>query len=178
MAKVLLLFAHPVFEKSRVQTRLIQEAHTIAGVTVRDVYQLYPDFNIDIPAEKALLASHDVILWQHPFYWYSAPALMKQWIDLVLEYGWAYGPGGDALAGKRVTNVVSTGGPASVYTREGRNRHTVREFLAPFEQTAMLCKMSYMDPFLIQGTHRLTAENLVDEAARFGSWLKGLVHER
>lgn len=176
MAKVLLLFAHPVFEKSRVHASLVRRARQADGVTVVDLYERYPDFNIDTKAEKDLLAAHEVLVWQHPFYWYSCPALLKQWIDLVLEYGWAYGPGGNALVRKRAASAVTTGGPASVYTREGRNRHTVREFLAPFEQTALLCGMTYLDPFTIQGTHRLTADLLIDETERYGAWLEELVH--
>src|SRR5690606_24845556 len=109
--KVLILFAHPVLEKSRVQKTLIRKALELPNVSVRDLYELYPDFNINIHEEKRILAEHDVVIWQHPFYWYGAPAIIKQWIDLVLEYGWAYGPGGKALEGKRATNAITTGGP-------------------------------------------------------------------
>lgn len=177
MAKVLILFAHPVLEKSRVQKALIRKALELPNVSVRDLYELYPDFNIDIPAEKRVLAEHDVIVWQHPFYWYSAPAIIKQWIDLVLEYGWAYGPGGKALEGKRATNAITTGGPEAVYQPEGRNRFTIRQFLAPFDQTVTLCNMTYIEPFVIHGTHKLSAEALVDDADRYARWLKELTHE-
>lgn len=176
MTTILILFAHPVLEKSRIQRSLLQEASTLPNVSIRDLYELYPDFNIDITAEKAALSAHEVVLWQHPFYWYSCPALMKQWIDLVLEYGWAYGPGGNAMEGKRITNVVSTGGPEAVYRPDGRNRFTVRQYLAPFEQTASLCKMTYLDPFLIQGTHKLTSDLIAAETERYLNWLKGLSH--
>ncbi|MGG3885590.1 NAD(P)H-dependent oxidoreductase [Brevibacillus panacihumi] len=37
---------------------------------------------------------------QFPFYWYSAPPLLKNWFDEAWTYGWAYGPGGVALRGK------------------------------------------------------------------------------
>jgi len=90
MKSILILFAHPVAEKSRVQRSLLSKAASLPNVSIRDLYQLYPDFNIDIEAEKDALSQHDIVLWQHPFYWYSSPALLKQWIDLVLEYGWAY----------------------------------------------------------------------------------------
>ena len=176
MKSILILFAHPVVEKSRVQRSLLLKAASLPNVSIRDLYQLYPDFNIDIQAEKDALSQNDIVLWQHPFYWYSCPALLKQWIDLVLEYGWAYGPGGTALEGKLITNVVSTGGPEAVYQPEGRNRFTVRQFLAPFDQTAVLCKMTYIDPFLVQGTHKLSNELILDQTERYGEWLKGLSH--
>src|SRR5688572_21430172 len=98
--KVLILFAHPRFEHSEVNKVLIRSIESEPEITVHDLYEEYPDFNIDIQKEKELLRDHDIVIWHHPLYWYSAPPLLKQWIDLVLEYGWAYGPGGDALSGK------------------------------------------------------------------------------
>ena len=85
MARVLILFAHPVLEKSRVQSELLAQASTVQGITINDLYQSYPDFDIDVEREKDLLLSHDIIIWQHPLYWYSSPAILKQWQDLVLE---------------------------------------------------------------------------------------------
>ena len=87
MNRILIIFAHPALEKSRVQYRLLQAAQSVAKVTIHDLYEHYPDFNIDISHEQQLLREHDIILFQHPFYWYSSPALLKEWQDLVLEYG-------------------------------------------------------------------------------------------
>jgi glutathione-regulated potassium-efflux system ancillary protein KefG len=91
---------------------------------------------------------------------YGAPALLKQWIDLVLEYGWAHGIGGDFLKGKIIFNVLTSGGTREVYAAGAYNRFTVQEFLIPFNQTATLCKMIYLPPFAVQGTHLLTDEAL------------------
>lgn len=156
MAKILILFAHPAFEKSRVHARLIRHLKGIPNITFNDLYEAYPDFDIDVQREKDLLLAHDVIVWQHPFYWYSGPAIIKQWLDLVLEHGWAYGPGGDQLKGKRIFQCISSGGSREAYRHDGRNRLTVLEYLAPFEQTAKLCQMQYLPPFVIHGTHRIS----------------------
>ena len=166
--KILILFAHPKFERSLNNSLLVQSIPVIPEVTFHDLYEKYPDFNIDIEYEKKLLAEHQIIIWQHPFYWYSAPPLLKQWIDLVLEFGWAYGPGGDALEGKIVFNSITSGGQRSAYTREGHNRFTVQELLTPFDQTAFLCKMIYLPPFAIHGTHRISKEekNLIAKQYR------------
>ncbi len=67
------------------------------------------------PREQKLLLDHDLIVFQHPFYWYSCPAIVKEWLDLVLENGWAYGPGGTRLAGKFMMSAVSTGGSEMAY---------------------------------------------------------------
>lgn len=174
MARILLLFAHPALEKSRVHRRLLRHVPRLPGITLNDLYEHYPDFDVDIRREQSLLEAHDLILLQHPFYWYSTPALLKQWEDLVLEHGWAYGTGGVALRGKRLANVLTTGGGAAAYTHEGLNRHTVRELLAPIEQTALLCGMEYLPPYLIQGTHRLTDEQIETTARRYGRTLTAL----
>ena len=84
-------------------------------MTVHDLYEAYPDLDIDVAREKALLLAHDVIVWQHPFFWYSTPAILKEWQDLVLEFGWAYGPGGTALRGKLFVSAITTGGREAAY---------------------------------------------------------------
>ena len=175
MAKVLILFAHPVLEKSRVQKQLIRHVQNLKGVTFHDLYEAYPTLDIDVKHEQQLLLDHDVIIFQHPFYWYSSPAIIKQWLDLVLEHGWAYGSSGVALTGKKLINAISCGGPRSVYSPEGRNRFSIRQFLAPFDQTAVLCKMKYMPPFAVHGTHRLTPEDIEQYAVQFRQLLSALV---
>jgi glutathione-regulated potassium-efflux system ancillary protein KefG len=167
MARVLILFAHPALEKSRVHRRLLRELDDLPGVTLHDLYEEYPAFDIDVPREQALLLAHDLIVLQHPFFWYSAPPLVKQWEDLVLEHGWAYGSAGNALRGKRLLSVITSGGGASAYQHQGYNRFTIRELLAPIEQTAVLCKMEYLPPYVIHGTHRMAEPEIAREAARY-----------
>lgn len=173
--KILILFAHPRLENSLINSSLIKSIPESNSITLHDLYERYPDFNIDIEYEKKLLADHQVIIWQHPFYWYSAPALLKQWIDLVLEFGWAYGPGGNALEGKLVFNAITSGGQRTAYSKDGHNRFTVKELLAPFDQTARLCKMIYLPPFTVHGTHRITKEELDNSAILYRKLLLMLV---
>ncbi|MDF1546529.1 MAG: NAD(P)H-dependent oxidoreductase [Bacteroidales bacterium] len=177
MDKVLILFAHPRLEKSRVNQMLIKHIPQRSNITFHDLYERYPDFNIDIEYEKELLSTHQIIIWQHPFYWYSAPALLKQWIDLVLEFQWAYGLGADALKDKVILNVITTGGARDSYEKSGHNRFTVSELLRPFEQTARLCKMIYLPPFTVQGTHRLTDGDLEKFANQYDILLQKLSGE-
>ncbi|MEP7108012.1 MAG: NAD(P)H-dependent oxidoreductase [Ferruginibacter sp.] len=172
--KILILFAHPALEKSRVHKRLIKHAEQIDNVIFHDLYQLYPDMDIDVDYEKRLLLQHDIIVMQHPFYWYSAPAIIKQWQDLVLEHGWAYGSGGNALAGKQIMNAISCGGSKEVYSKEGRNRYTIKELLVPFEQTANLCGMQWLPPFVVHGTHKLNDTDIELHACQFEEMLIGL----
>lgn len=172
MRRVLILFAHPRFEKSRVNRSLLSALPLSEAITLHDLYERYPDHNIDVEAEKQLLAAHDVLIWHHPFYTFSAPAILKQWMDLVLEYGWAHGEGGNALKDKTAFNVVTTGGSRESYGPDGFNRFTLHEFLRPFEQTACLCKMIYLPPFAVQGTYRLSDGEMLRHAGDYAFLLQ------
>ena len=120
---------------------------------------------MNVQREQELLLSHDIIVFQHPFYWYSCPAILKQWEDLVLQYGFAYGAHGTKLDGKWVLTAITTGGSMSAYQRNGYNYFTIRELLAPFEQTVRLCGMVYLPPFVISGTLELKSEEEIAEYA-------------
>lgn len=163
--QILILFAHPALEKSRVNRHLIQAVRGLDAVTVHDLYETYPDFHINVKAEQDLLLAHDIVVFHHPFYWYSSPALLKEWLDLVLEHGFAYGQGGTALHGKKCLTALTTGGDKEAYCQKGYNHFTVRELLVPFEQTARLCGMEYLPPFVVQGTHRLQERHQIDQHA-------------
>ncbi|MCW3093548.1 MAG: oxidoreductase [Ferruginibacter sp.] len=178
MAKILILFAHPALEKSRVHKRLIRPVKQLENVSLHDLYQVYPEMDIDIAYEQKLLLQHDIIIMQHPFYWYSAPAIIKQWQDLVLEHGWAYGSGGTALTDKKIMNAISCGGSKEVYNREGRNRYTITELLVPFEQTAHLCHLQYLPPFVVHGTHKLKDPDIELYAVQYEEMLIGLANDR
>ncbi|MFC5410174.1 NAD(P)H-dependent oxidoreductase [Larkinella bovis] len=171
MASVLILFAHPALEKSKTNRILMGACQSVESVTVNDLYEEYPDFDIDVDREQQLLLEHDYIILHHPMYWYSSPAMVKQWQDLVLEHGWAYGREGNALVGKKIFNVITTGGPQRAYAEAGYNRFTIQQFLAPFDQTAYLCKMIYLPPFVVHGTHRLTEAEMHQYARQYRSLL-------
>lgn len=147
--KILLLFAHPSSHRSEVNTPLFELAQSLGFVTSVDLYAEYPDRNIDIEAEQERLNDHDVIIFQFPLYWYSTPPILKEWQDLVLEYGYAYGKGGDALKDKKFICAVSAGGSESAYHSTGSNFATLRDYLKPLEQTANVTGMEYIPPFAI-----------------------------
>ncbi len=174
-ARILVLFAHPAFQKSRVHRHLVAAARAVEGVTVHDLYEAYPSFQIDVAHEQRLLLEHDVVVFQHPFYWYSGPALLKEWMDLVLDYNFAYGPEGTRLQGKALLSAITAGGSAHAYARDGHNRYTMEELLRPFEQTAVLCGMAWLPPFVVHGTARLTgSETIAAHAAAYAARLKAL----
>ncbi|MEX1311843.1 MAG: NAD(P)H-dependent oxidoreductase [Candidatus Sulfomarinibacteraceae bacterium] len=179
MNKVLVLFAHPRPDRSEVNVALANAARAIEGVTVVDLYAEYPTFEIDVDREQRRLLEHDVIVFQHPVYWYSSPAVLKEWQDLVLEYGFAYGTEGTALEGKVLVNAVTAGAGRDVYSHHGGYSHELRDFFIPFEQTARLCRMRYLPPFALFGAGHAADDGRLEAHRRgYTALLEALVDGR
>jgi glutathione-regulated potassium-efflux system ancillary protein KefG len=151
MSRVLVLFAHPGQRHSRVNLAMAQIARSVADITFVDLYAEYPTFNIDIDLEQQRILENDVIVFQFPLFWYSTPSLLKEWQDLVLEYGFAYGPGGTRLHGKHLVPVVTTGGEREVYETGQQDTIDIRTLLSPLQRTAKVCGMTYVPPFVLFG---------------------------
>ena len=172
--KILVLHAHPRLSASVVQRAMLRAIEGLDDVTLVDLYAEYPGLDIDVAKEQQRLLHHDVIVLQHPFYWYSSPSIIKEWQDLVLENGWASGPGGPQLAGRFMMNAISTGGSEAAYHHEGRNRFEITELLSPFNQTAYLCSMAYLDPFVIHAGRRMAEADLSAAAESYRDLIVGL----
>lgn len=172
--RVLLLFAHPDFDRSRVNRRLLAAARDVEGVEIHDLYEAYPDFGIDVRAEQERLEAAQSVVLQHPMYWYSTPSLVKEWFDLVLEHGWAYGSEGMALEGKNFLSAISAGGRRAAYGAEGAHRYTIPELLRPIEQTVRLCRMHWLPPFAAVNAHRIEDDELDRVARLYGDVLRAL----
>lgn len=158
--KVLLLFAHPALHVSRIHAQWLPIAEQAKHVMVNDLYAHYPDHFIDIKREQNLLLEHDVILMQFPFYWFSTPSILKQWQDVVLEYGFAYGEHANALKGKYFGVITSTGGRDYTFQRGQGYRFAIRDYLLPLEMTFKLCGVHYLPPFVIHNSHLIEEDQL------------------
>jgi glutathione-regulated potassium-efflux system ancillary protein KefG len=167
MPSSLVLLAHPNLPGSRVNAALAEAIRGADGVTVHNLYAAYPDHRIDVAREQELLGEHDTIVFQFPFYWYSVPPLLKQWLDEVLLFGFAYGPEGTALRGKTLQIVTSTGGVAGTYAAHGHRGFTMTELLRPLEATANLTGMTPADPLILHGASGVTDEELALHGKRY-----------
>ncbi len=170
--KVLLLYAHPESQDSVANRVLLQPATQLDHVTVHDLYAHYPDFFIDIPYEQELLRQHDVIVFQHPLYTYSCPALLKEWLDRVLSRGFASGVGGNQLAGKYWRSVITTGEPERAYRHDGLNRYPMSDILRPFELTAADVPYALDEPdYCLLGAASGSERTGQGHARAYGEWL-------
>ena len=176
-AEILVLVAHPELEQSRANRRMLLAARQLESVAapgrieVRDLYALYPDYLIDVAAEQSALAAAKLVVWQHPIHWYGMPPLLKLWLDEVLAFGWAYGPGGTAARGKDLWLAATTGGTEVSYRPDSYNRYFFDAFLPPYEQTAALCGMRFLPPLVLHGAHKAGEAELAAHAERYAGQL-------
>ncbi|GAA2620929.1 NAD(P)H-dependent oxidoreductase [Streptomyces tubercidicus] len=174
MSKVLVVVGHPDLSQSKHNAALVDAVRDLAHVTVHDLYAAYPDFQVDADAEQALLAEHDVIVFQHPVYWYNTPPLFRQWQDTVLTHRWAFTYDGtpSQLAGKKAIVAVTAGAAADAYTPEGWIKTTLEPLLSNWDATLRLCQFDIQPMFKLYGTTcGLTDEGLATAAKQYNELL-------
>lgn len=167
LVKIMVIAAHPRLAESRANRALLSEWKKNGQVLVRDLYQEYPDYQIDVQREKELLLEFDRIVFQFPFYWYSCPPLLKKWFDDVLVYGWAFGPEGVHLEGKEFLVATTAGGTEKAYRSGGDNFYTISELLRPIERTLTKCNGTFLPAFVVYDANQATDEILAQEAKRY-----------
>ena len=164
---ILIVYAHPHPGRSEANRVLIDAVRELPSVRVHSLYDRYPDFSIDVQAEQSLLEQARLVVWQHPLYWYSVPALLKLWFEAVLVRGWAYGDGGTALAGKDCLWVTTTGAADEAYSAAGRHGHPFPAFTPAIEQTARFCAMNWLEPLTVHGAHAIGDAALAAQGRRY-----------
>lgn len=170
MQTVVFMF-HPHYGRSRVNQALGNALLDLPNVKVRNMYEFYPDGQIDIPREQKVLTGADRIVFQFPTYWYSSPSLLKKWEDLVLEHGWAYGSTGHALEGKEFLLATSTGGGQDNYTPDGLHGYRLAELMRPFQSMANMVGMKYAQPFFTFGGRTISDQDLAQQAQLYRNYV-------
>lgn len=177
--RVLVLYAHPSTHRSEVNAPLFKASSELDGVTLVDLYGEYPTYDIDIEKEQQRLTEHDVIVFMFPLYWYSTPSILKEWQDLVLEYGFAYGKKGTALHGKTFFCALSAGGAEEAYQTDGYNHFTINELLQPLEQTSRLTGMDYWPPFALFSARTAAEEDRIPQhVENWKTLIKAVIEEK
>ena len=149
MKKTLVVLAHPNFNKTSIANKIIiDKIKNLEGVKIKDLYRECPTFKFNIEAEQAALIDTESIIFQFPFYWYGVPGILKEWIDQVFTYGFAFGSTGDKLKGKQFLVSTTIGGPEDAYKEGGHNNFPVIDLLKPLQQMAHLTGMQYNIPLI------------------------------
>lgn len=170
--KVLVVYAHPDSDESVANRALLDSLSGLDHVTVHDLYAIYPDYFIDVTAEQKLLCLHDVIVFQHPLYTYSCPALLKEWFDRVLTRRFATDMGYQKLRGKYWRSIITTGESQDAYQHDGFNRYPLTEILRPFELTAAMCDMQWLEPNIIYAARRQSTAHFQQHIDGYRQWMQ------
>jgi glutathione-regulated potassium-efflux system ancillary protein KefG len=173
MKKTLIILAHPNIEASRLNKTLINALSDAEHITIHDLYAHYGKTGvIDVKKEQALLLAHERIVFQFPFYWFSTPALLKEWQDKVLEYGFAYGGEGSKLANKEFKIAMTTGSPEYAYQAGAYAHASISELLKPLQITALFTGMVYTAPFVVHKALKITDEELAQKGLEYKALLQ------
>ncbi len=165
MNKILVVSGHTDYKSSLANRAILDEFHRVvpeAEIVYLDA--LYPDFNIDVEREQRRLVEADTVVFEFPFWWYSAPSLMRRYFELVLAHGFAYGSTGTALHGKKLVMSFTAGAPEAAYTPEGYQHYTMDQFVPQFRALSNLCGFDYQGEVVSFGMMLLNPDD--KEAAK------------
>ena len=159
----LVVVTHPNIHQSLVNRLWIEEL-SLHGedIHIHALYQKYPDLKFDIPAEQELLSKYDEIIFQFPVHWFNVPFALKKYIDEVLAYGWAFGPGGDRMKGKKIRLAASTGGAKEAY----ESGVSLDDLLKPMTISFKFCGCEVLPTHRIHGASHGLEEAIVKANAK------------
>ncbi|MGL5646558.1 MAG: NAD(P)H-dependent oxidoreductase, partial [Clostridium sp.] len=162
--KTLIIIAHPNMEASKINKIWKNRLDSEENITIHDLYSLRKKGPFNILEEQELLLNHDRIIYQFPFHWYSAPALLKEWQDDVLAFGFSHGPNGNKLNGKEFMLVISAGGQESAYRAGGYQHYNIDELTRPYQAMATFTGMKFLPTYALYSTHTLSDEQVQESA--------------
>ncbi|OTG85282.1 NAD(P)H oxidoreductase [Acinetobacter sp. ANC 4558] len=166
MKKSLIIVAHPKIDESHINKRWIEELRKYPEkFTVHEIYQSYPHGEIDIAKEQSLIEAHENLILQFPLYWFNCPPLLKQWLDEVFTYGWAYGSTGDKLKNKKIMLAVSAGIKSEDFSKTGKYKLPLNQILYPFETTALYVQANYQSMYAFYNAENNPTADEVEHSA-------------
>ncbi|HJD74603.1 MAG TPA: NAD(P)H-dependent oxidoreductase [Bacteroides reticulotermitis] len=180
LRKVVILLAHPNLKDSLANKALIDTVKDIEGVAVFNLYE-HQETAFDIDEWSKVISEASSVIFQFPFHWMAAPALLKRWQDEVFTF-LSKTP---AVAGKPLLVVTTTGSEHEAYRSGGRNRFTADELLRPYQVSAIHSGMNWQTPIVVYGMstneagkniaeganlYKQKVENLVDHSNAGNNW--------
>ena len=154
LRKVVILLAHPNIKGSQANKALIDAVSDIEGVAVFNLYELSEDIAFNVDEWSKIISDASAVIYQFPFYWMSAPSLLKKWQDEVFTH-LSKTP---AVAGKPLMIVTTTGSEYDAYRSVGRNRCTT-------EGSAIHSGMAWQTPIVVYGMGTADAGKNIAEGA-------------
>lgn len=144
--QTLILFAHTFWEDSKVNKALLESLKDCNNIKIHNLTTTYPNGNINVDSEVALLKAADTIVLQFPLFWFSTPSLLKEWQDRVLT-SILYGNDPKMLNDKSFGLITTAGGAESSY--DGHHGATIKEILLPIYHSFKYLGVKEKEPFAI-----------------------------
>ncbi|WP_076460061.1 NAD(P)H-dependent oxidoreductase [Limosilactobacillus caccae] len=136
--KTLVIVAHPQLDSSATEAFFKTAARQADNVTWHEL-----TIPFDVVHEQQLLHSANRIILQFPMYWYSAPAILKQWLD----EAWTTTLTTNRLVkGHELGIVVTVAHPAQAFMPGASQQFTIAELLRPYQALAHATGMKYLPP--------------------------------
>ena len=152
LRKVVILLAHPNIKESQANKALVDAVSDMEGVAVFNLYELSQEIVFNIDEWSKIISDASAVIYQFPFYWMSAPSLLKKWQDEVFTF-LSKTP---AVAGNPLTVVTTTGSEYEAY-RSG--------LLRPYQVNAIHSGMSWQTPIVVYGMGTADAGKNIAEGA-------------
>ncbi|PHM36281.1 flavodoxin [Xenorhabdus mauleonii] len=145
----LMILAHPNIQQSAANRTIVEELKkSNIELEIRDIYNLNPNYNIDVIAEQEALLRHDFIILQYPMYWFNMPAILKVWFDQVFTYQFAYGSKGYKLKNKKLLPSLTVGQPERNFKLDEYSTR-MDSLLDPIRKSVEYSKMNYIEPVIL-----------------------------
>lgn len=165
--KKLIIVSHPQIENSTINKRWVEELEKYPDhFTIHNIYSTYPDGKIDIEKEQKLIEAHDTLILQYPLFWFNCPPLLKQWMDDVFTYGWAYGSKGNMMKDKKIALAISAGIDEEDFQEDGEWKVTIEQLILPFKTTALYTKSDFRGHFVLYDSHNAPNSDSLQKSAR------------
>lgn len=161
MKNTLVIFAHPYFEYSKLNRELLKVYAGFEHVTIRDLYEEYPDLHVPAFRERKRIVDYERLVFHFPLIWFSFPPLLKLWIDEVFDMTWMmedYHP----LTNKDAMIVVTAGGKQQQYTPEGTYGTTLENLLKPIKISLKVNNIEVTEILTVYNADHLSKEETAD----------------
>ncbi|WP_241613061.1 NAD(P)H-dependent oxidoreductase [Rosenbergiella epipactidis] len=162
--KTLIIVSHPYPDNSTAIKTLENSCINIPSVAVRNLESIYGNnvAKINVTKEQAACEEVDRIVFMFPIHWFNLTPMLKAYLNEVWTYGWAFGPGGNALKDKEMLVVTTAGASSHMYSESGLIQSTIEDVLTPIKASALYVGMKYTHPLYLFDAMNASEEKLAD----------------
>jgi glutathione-regulated potassium-efflux system ancillary protein KefG len=84
--QVVVLLTHPNIKESRANKALMDAISDMGEVAIYNLYEMRVEDAFNAEIWSTIISHASALVFQFPFYWMSAPSLLKRWLDEVFTY--------------------------------------------------------------------------------------------